>query len=108
MSITDYNRGTNYSLVSQMPPYFDVITANATASSGDWVAIKVYNPSFPDDITSFILGNPNKPGEVLEGAKGVNLSGLNGVMPNGDIILGHFKKIHIPVGNTMRILAYKP
>ena len=108
MATTEYSRGVNYSLISQMPPYFDIITASATASTGDWIAIKVFNPSFPNDITSFILGNPDKPEEVLEGAKGVNLSSLNGVMPNGDIILGHFKKIHIPVGNTMRILAYKP
>ena len=108
MATTEYSRGVNYSLVSQMPPYFDVITANATASTGDWVAIKVYNPSFPNDATSFVLGNPDKAEEVANGAKGVNLSSLNGLMPNADILVGHFTKIHIPVGNTMRIIAYKP
>jgi len=95
MTISNYNRGVNASLVSQMPPDYDILVAGSEITTGDWVAIKVYNEDFPDDETSFEVDY-----------KGKNMSALKGYVPNGDSFIGHFTKIVIPAGNTMRIVAY--
>ncbi len=102
MATQDYNRGVNFSLVSQMPEGFDIITHATETKTGNWIAIEVYGAKFPDNETSFLITENGQ--EV-----GRNLSPLNDKIPDGHRILGHFTKLDIVAeADPMILIAYKP
>ena len=66
-----------------------------TAITGTFGGISIFEASFPDDVTSFEINGD-----------GVNLSMLNGLVPNGFTYLAHFTKITIPAGSSMVLIVY--
>ncbi len=66
-----------------------------TILTGTFSAISVFSPDFPDDNTSFEIAG-----------KGVNLSILNDVMPDGFTYLSNFTKITIPAESDMVLIVY--
>lgn len=102
MTTQDYNRGINFSMISQMPESFDIITPETEPKTGNWIAIEVYGAKFPDNETSFLITENSQ--EV-----GRNLSVLNDKIPDGHRILGHFTKLDIvDEADPMILIAYKP
>lgn len=79
-------------LNNQMPSAFDVISDTAS-HTGAWTKILLAGGTFPDDATGMTINN-----------LGVNLSALNGNLPNGTIIEGNIQKITLSGGV---VLAYR-
>lgn len=66
-----------------------------TSLNGTYGAITIFGAAFPDDDTSFEING-----------EGVNLSMLNGVVPDGFTYVSHFTKITIPEGSDMVLIVY--
>ena len=69
--------------------------AAGTALEGTFGAISIFGASFPNDETSFQING-----------EGVNLSVLNGKVPDGFTYISHFTKITIPAGSSMVLIVY--
>lgn len=67
-----------------------------TELEGTFGGISIFRADFPDDDTSFEIDG-----------EGVNLSVLNGVVPDGFTYLSHFTKITIPAGSDMVLIVYE-
>jgi len=66
-----------------------------TELDGTFGGISIFGADFPDDDTSFEIDG-----------EGVNLSLLNGVVPDGWTYVSHFTKITIPAGSDMVLVVY--
>ncbi len=66
-----------------------------TTLTGTFGGISIFEADFPDDVTSFEING-----------EGVNLSILNGMLPNGFTYISHFTKITIPAGSSMVLIVY--
>lgn len=66
-----------------------------TSLTGSYSAITIFGAAFPNDTTSFAINGT-----------GVNLSSLNGKVPDGWTYIAHFTKITIAAGSTMVLIAY--
>jgi hypothetical protein len=66
-----------------------------TELEGSYGGITVFNADFPDDETSFEIAG-----------EGVNLSVLNGKLPEGFTYLSHFTKITIAADSEMVLIVY--
>lgn len=66
-----------------------------TSLEGTFGGISIFRADFPDDNTSFEIDG-----------EGVNLSPLNGIVPEGWTYLSHFTKIRIPADSEMVLVVY--
>jgi len=66
-----------------------------TELEGSFGGISVFKADFPDDTTSFEINGV-----------GVNLSVLNGMIPDGWTYVGHFTKVTIPADSEMVLIVY--
>lgn len=66
-----------------------------TRLEGTFGAITIFHADFPDDDTSFAING-----------EGVNLSMLNGIVPDGFTYISHFTKITIPADSEMVLIVY--
>lgn len=69
--------------------------AAGTDLEGTYAGISIFSADFPDDETSFKING-----------EGVNLSALNGKVPDGFTYLSHFTKVTIPEGSDMVLIVY--
>lgn len=66
-----------------------------TSLTGSYGGISIFGAAFPNDTTSFKINDV-----------GVNLSVLNGKVPDGWTYISHFTKISIPAGSGMVLIVY--
>lgn len=81
--------------MQSMPDFPSVLAAGGTFA-GSAGGIAVFDAGFPDDETS-----------VKINGVGVNLSALNGKVPNGYEIKGHFTEITMPETTGMVLIVYR-
>jgi len=90
----DKQRTKNQKEMNSYPDKLSVLTAGNTVN-GSFSAIKVWNAGFPANSTSIKIGGV-----------GVDLSALNSVWVNGDMLLGNFTTVMVPAGSNMVIVVY--
>lgn len=81
--------------IMQSIPDNGIPYAAGTTLTGSYGAISIMSADFPDDETSFEISG-----------EGVNLSALNGKVPDGFTYVSHFTKITIDGGSDMVLIVY--
>ncbi len=79
----------------QSYPDNGLVYGSDTELEGTFGGISIFSADFPDDDTSFEINGD-----------GVNLSALNGKVPDGFTYLSHFTKVTIPASSGMVLIVY--
>jgi len=94
MNQSKATRSTAKKIMQSMPDH-GLPYGAASELEGTFGGISIFRADFPDDDTSFEIDGD-----------GVNLSVLNGVVPDGFTYVSHFTKITIPAGSDMVLIVY--
>ncbi|MCD4650234.1 MAG: hypothetical protein K8S56_00380 [Candidatus Cloacimonetes bacterium] len=90
--MTQIDNTINGKIARSSPADFDVIS-DTTEQNGVWYAIQCYGAQFPNNTSGVSVNGTGK-----------NISALNGILPDGDLIYGVFTRLTLTTGV---LIAYK-
>lgn len=79
----------------QAVPDNSVVLSAGESVTGTFGGISIFEADFPNEVTSIKINGV-----------GVNLSALNGKVPDGWTYVSHFTKVSVPEGSGMVLVVY--